>query len=424
MAEPTDRRREIRRTAVIIGFLLLFVLLVVAFRGVLVPFLVAMFLAYLVEPLVERMARLRVGPVRLGRGGSLMAVYLVLAGLLVLAGFGLVPRVARQLESLTRSAPEAFRTLRDDWAPRLQESLDRFVGGPEETPPAGESAEAAPPPPETTVHEPAPLPILVGVPDPESGAYVWETRSPSGESAPREPPSSVAGILDRLIEEAQAHFLDGIELVTAVVRGVVGFVYSVVLILMLTAFFVMERGKIREFFDGLPPERYRAHYEKAVRVVDAGLSGVVRGQILVCLVNGFLTWIGLAILGIPYALLLGAVATVLSLVPIFGTIISSVPIVAIALFKGFGFGVAALVWIVIIHLIEANVINPRIIGSTAKLHPIVIIFALLAGEHAFGVVGALLAVPAASILVSMFRYARAMTEAEKKGEPAPEPTTG
>jgi predicted PurR-regulated permease PerM len=64
----------------------------------------------------------------------------------------------------------------------------------------------------------------------------------------------------------------------------------------------------------------------------------------------------------------------------------------------------ALGWILFIHFIEANYLNPRIMGTASKIHPVVIIFALVAGEHAYGIPGALLAVPAASILQSAFVF--------------------
>jgi predicted PurR-regulated permease PerM len=141
--------------------------------------------------------------------------------------------------------------------------------------------------------------------------------------------------------------------------------------------------------------------------VDRGLAGVIRGQLVICLVNGFLTWIGLKILGVPYSTLLAFVAGVFSLIPVFGTIASSIPIVLVALTAGgVHAAVMALAWICLIHLLEANIFNPLIMGTSAEMHPVVIIFALLAGEHAFGVWGALLAVPTASLIQSCFKYYR------------------
>ena len=67
-------------------------------------------------------------------------------------------------------------------------------------------------------------------------------------------------------------------------------------------------------------------------------------------------------------------------------------------------GVLALAWIVLIHLLEANLLNPLIMGTHAQMHPVVIVFALLVGEHYFGVWGALLAVPTMSIIQSCFQF--------------------
>jgi predicted PurR-regulated permease PerM len=192
-----------------------------------------------------------------------------------------------------------------------------------------------------------------------------------------------------------------------VVFTIVGSTYQFVLILMLTAFIVIDRRRISEFFSSLPPPNRRAQYDLLMGYVDRGLAGVIRGQLLICLVNGVLTGIGLHLLGVPYATLLAFVAGVFSLIPVFGTIASSIPIVLVALATG-GImpGILALAWITFVHLLEANIFNPLIMGSSAEMHPVIIIFALLAGEHAFGVWGALLAVPAASLVQACFKYYR------------------
>ena len=181
-------------------------------------------------------------------------------------------------------------------------------------------------------------------------------------------------------------------------------VYKFFLILMLTAFIVMDRRSIAEFFASLPPPKYKAAYQKLTGYIDDGLAGVIRGQLVICGVNGLLTYAGLLTLGVPYAVFLSTVAAILSLIPVFGTIISSIPIVIIATTDGIDTGLYALVLILFIHALEANVLNPLIMGSHARMHPVIIIFALLAGEHAFGIWGALLAVPTMSIIQSCFRY--------------------
>ena len=65
-----------------------------------------------------------------------------------------------------------------------------------------------------------------------------------------------------------------------------------------------------------------------------------------------------------------------------------------------------LAWIIGIHLVEANFLNPKIMGNAAKIHPVLVVFALIAGEHSYGLVGALFAVPVASIIQTIFIYYR------------------
>src|SRR5262249_41231365 len=118
---------------------------------------------------------------------------------------------------------------------------------------------------------------------------------------------------------------------------------------------------------------------------------------------------GLLIFGVKYGLILAVVAGLMSLIPIFGSILSSVPIVIVALASGdegidVVRGVAMTLWIIGIHFIEANVLNPKIIGTAAKIHPVLVIFSLFLGEHAFGLVGALLAVPVLSAISVVFMY--------------------
>jgi predicted PurR-regulated permease PerM len=143
--------------------------------------------------------------------------------------------------------------------------------------------------------------------------------------------------------------------------------------------------------------------------MDRGLSGVIRGQLLICLVNGVLTYIGLLVFDVKYGLILATIAAVMSLVPIFGSILSSIPIVAVALVSGDSGidifrGIAMTLWIVGIHFLEANLLNPKIIGTAAKIHPVLVIFALFLGEHSYGLVGALLAVPILSAIQVVFMY--------------------
>ena len=162
-----------------------------------------------------------------------------------------------------------------------------------------------------------------------------------------------------------------------------------------------EDGEDQQFFFGLVPPRIRPEFEELMAGVDRGLSGVIRGQLMICAVNGTLTWGGLLFFEVPFLRFLAILVTVLTLIPIFGTIISSIPCILFALTVGFGHGVGILIWICVIHALEAYILNPKIIGASARISPVVVVFVLVAGEHFFGLKGALLAVPVTAIVAAL-----------------------
>jgi predicted PurR-regulated permease PerM len=128
-----------------------------------------------------------------------------------------------------------------------------------------------------------------------------------------------------------------------------------------------------------------------------------------------LSGVGFYILDLAYWPILTLVATLFSIIPIFGAILSSIPAVVLGLQHGVGTAALVVLWIVIIHQIEANLLNPKIMGDAAHVHPVLVVFALLGGEHLFGIAGALLAVPVLSILQSLFLHYREQV----LGVPAP-----
>lgn len=210
--------------------------------------------------------------------------------------------------------------------------------------------------------------------------------------------------LDGALETSREHFSALIAYAQKFVVGLIEAFVALILMLMVAAFISIDLHRVRRFFRDLVPARAQLGYDALLVEMDRGLSGVVRGQLIICLVNGVLTYIGLVILDIKFSLLLAVVAGVLSLIPIFGTILSTIPIVLFGLTDGIMTGVFALGWILGIHFIEANILNPKIIGTNAHIHPVIVIFALLSGESTFGLVGALLAVPTATILLTLFKF--------------------
>ena len=103
-----------------------------------------------------------------------------------------------------------------------------------------------------------------------------------------------------------------------------------------------------------------------------------------------------------YSFLLGILAGIMELIPYFGPILASVPILAIALLKGKILFIKTLVAIILIQQLEGNVLAPKILGDSLGLHPLTVIFLLLSGFTLGGVVGMILAVPLAAIVRNLY----------------------
>jgi predicted PurR-regulated permease PerM len=190
--------------------------------------------------------------------------------------------------------------------------------------------------------------------------------------------------------------------ITKITRGI----FLTFMTLMVAAYLMYTRDDIVEFFRSLPPPRARLSFDRLLFRIDRGFSGVVRGQLVIMLVNGVLSAIGFWLFGLKYWPILALLAGLMSIVPIFGSILSSIPAVMVGLTQNFWTALWVLLWIIGIHQVEANILNPKIIGVAAKLHPVLVVFSLLVGEHYYGLWGALLAVPALSLAQSFFNHFR------------------
>ncbi len=342
----------------------------VAFRQALLPFVIAFVIAYLLEPAVARMSQWRVKGRAVPRWLAVLALYSVFFVLVYFFLSKAVPRLLGEVSGLTRAGKRLLDQLTPERIGEISRRLEAWLGN-------------------------------RGIPVDLSG----EGELPRyGLSLDVE--RSIRQGLDNLSELLRSHFLEGVGFLQKIVAGVLGFVFRFFFVLMVAAFILVDWHPIGRFLESLVPAGRRGDWDELMAAIDEKLAGVVRGQAMICLVNGSLTATGLLVLGVPFLFILTALATALSVIPIFGTIISSVPIVLIALTRGFHTGLAMLGWIVGVHALEAYVLNPKIMGQHAQIHPVVVAFALLAGETAYGMVGALLAVPLTGVLAAAFELAR------------------
>ncbi len=113
------------------------------------------------------------------------------------------------------------------------------------------------------------------------------------------------------------------------------------------------------------------------------VGGYVRGQLIMCSLIGVLVGAGMYVIGVPFALLLGVLAFLLEFIPVLGTLTSGAICVLLALTRGWLIALIVLAYFVVVHIIEGDVLGPRIIGKTIGLHPVVSMTALIAGSRTF-----------------------------------------
>ena len=185
----------------------------------------------------------------------------------------------------------------------------------------------------------------------------------------------------------------------AVLVGTAAFFGSLIAIPVLAAYLLYDSEIIKRFFMGFIPEKRRDATLELLGELEEVLGGFIRGQLLVGLTVGALIAVGLMLAHVPYAILIGAMAGALDLIPYIGPIIAFVPAFIIGFSAG-GIREAALVAVVFViaNQLEGHVIAPNIVSRTIKLSPSAIVLAVLIGGELYGVAGMFIAVPVAGVI--------------------------
>lgn len=397
----------------------LFVFAVLVFgRDVLLPFIFAGLVAYILAPVIRWMAHRGDGTLRMPRGFAIIVCYIVFLSVVVGFFFLLVPRLYGDVARIGKEMPSFYQRVNEEYTPQLARWLEARIPSLAAKPvPVDPNAVFTAPLPPGTAFTITPLPDgrfaaqlsptgVVIRSEQEGSVRVLPTDDPLAAETLDEKLRSylgkgMAGLQSRLDDA----FRFGQVLVASLIKGIFGFF----LVLMIGAFILIDMEKVHAFMRSLFPPHVREDYDVIISGIDRGLSGVIRGQLLVCLINGIFTYIGLFIFDVKYALILACVAAAMSLIPIFGSILSTVPIFLAALVSGdegldIFRGIAMVGWIIGIHFVEANFLNPKIIGAATKIHPVLVIFSLVLGEHSYGLIGALFAVPILSMIQVVFLF--------------------
>lgn len=314
---------------------------------VLTPFAVAALLAYMGDPLVDKLEQKR-----LSRTGAVVAVFLIIFTLILMATIVLVPLLEQQIVALVRRLPGYLDWAQTHLVPALMTNLgvDREVVA------------------------------LTAVKD--AVVRNWQ---------------QAGGILVRLVAD-----------VSKSGAAVAGWAANVVLVPVVTFYLLRDWDLMVARVHELIPRPFEAGISRLAKDCDSVLAEFFRGQILVMGALAFIYVVGLTSVGLELALLIGLTAGLVSFVPYLGFLVGIVLASVAAFFQFQDLLPLAYVGVVfgIGQLIEGMVLTPLLVGDRIGLHPVAVIFAVLAGGQLFGFFGVLLALPTAAVIMVLLRSVR------------------
>jgi len=179
-----------------------------------------------------------------------------------------------------------------------------------------------------------------------------------------------------------------------------------IIVTLVVAFWLLKDGeKLRGGFLALLPARLRLDAAFALDAVTVVVGGYVRAQLVLAVIIGTMAGVGCWIIGVPFPLVVAIAAGVFELIPIVGPFVGGAVALLLALTVSTGLAFATVILFIGIHIVEGYVLAPRIQARFVQLHPLIALLALFAGIEVGGFLGALFAVPAASLVAVFIRAA-------------------
>lgn len=177
------------------------------------------------------------------------------------------------------------------------------------------------------------------------------------------------------------------------VVGLFGGLFSFGIVLVISFYLAVQEKGVKRFFISMTPSEHQHYVSDLINRIQIRIGGWLRGQLLLMLIIGSLTFIGLYFLGVKYALTLALIAGILELIPYIGPFIALIPAVILAFVQSPMLALLVIVLYVVIQQLENYVIVPQVMKKAVNLNPIVIIIAMLIGAKLAGVMGIILSIP-------------------------------
>lgn len=209
--------------------------------------------------------------------------------------------------------------------------------------------------------------------------------------------SELQNILSLMSGYLQQFSQAGFSLAVSAFGGLFSFIAIIVISFYLT---VMKNG-IENFLTAVVPERYESYIIDLWRRVEVKVGLWLQGQLLLALIVGLMVYVGLTLLNVKFALIFAILAMVLEIIPVAGPVLAAIPAIMMGFVQAPMLGVWVLIMWVVVQQTENHILVPLVLGKTTGLNPVVVLLAILIGWQLSGIIGALLAVPVATIFVEI-----------------------
>jgi predicted PurR-regulated permease PerM len=335
-----------KETRIYVGIVLLILCgLLYLLKSILTPFLAGALLAYLADPLVKKLMRL--GMPRLP---SAVIVFSFLLFLFVLMVLLVIPIIEKQINLLMATLPKTIEWLQNTIVPWMHETF-----GVDDQ--------------------------LIDVADMKT--FVADNLSKAGGAA--------GWLMEKVIFSS---------------AKVIEWVLGLILIPVVTFYLLCDWDKFIRGIRNLFPKRIEPTIVAITKDCDKVLHAFFRGQLLIMIILSFIYSIGLELVGLQVGIIIGTISGLLSIVPYLGFIVGIVA-ASIAAYVQSGTWMSVLSVVIVfsvVHIFENLVLVPQLMGDKIGLHPVAVIFAILAGGVLFGFVGVLLALPVAAVIMVLVRF--------------------
>jgi predicted PurR-regulated permease PerM len=188
-----------------------------------------------------------------------------------------------------------------------------------------------------------------------------------------------------------------------VAKNTLSTITALLTVVVLAFFFIHDGARLIEDSVGLFPVSRRPRARRVLHGSGSAISSYIRGDLVISVIAGTSALVGMLVLGVPYPLPLAVLLAVLDLIPMVGVTVGAIPVILAALTVSPIKGVIMLVYIIVYSQIESNVLNPRIYGRRDQLPALVVFVAFLVGSLLWGILGALIAIPAVNIIRVLIR---------------------